>query len=50
MDVHNFPIEIPYELEAEINNIPGVVENGIFAKRKADVIICATDNSINILD
>ena len=49
VDVHNFPIEIPYELEAEINNIPGVVENGIFAKRKADVIICATDNSINIL-
>ena len=50
VDVHNFPIEIPYELEAEINNIPGVVENGIFAKRKADVIICATDNYINILD
>ena len=50
VDVHNFPIEIPYELEAEINNIPGVVDNGIFAKRKADVIICATDNSINILD
>ena len=50
VDVHNFPIEIPYELEAKINNIPGVVENGIFAKRKADVIICATDNSINILD
>ena len=49
VDVHNFPIEIPYELEAEINNIPGVVENGIFAKRKADVIICATDNSINLL-
>ena len=49
VDVHNFPIEIPYELEAEINNIPGVVENGIFAKRKADIIICATDNSINIL-
>lgn len=50
VDVHNFPIEIPYDLEAEINNIPGVVENGIFAKRKADVIICTTDNSINILD
>ena len=50
VDVHNFPIEIPYELEAKINNIPGVVENGIFAKRRADIIICATDNSINILD
>ena len=50
VDVHNFPIEIPYELEAKINNIPGVVENGIFAKRRADIIICATDNTINILD
>ena len=50
VDVHNFPIEIPYELEAKINNIPGVVENGIFAKRRADIIICATDNSIKILD
>ena len=35
VDIHNLPIEIPYDLEARINNIPGVVENGIFANRKA---------------
>lgn len=29
IDIHNLPIEVPYELEAKINNIPGVVENGI---------------------
>jgi ribose 5-phosphate isomerase A len=40
---------VPYELEAKINNIPGVVENGIFANRKADTIICAKANSIEII-
>ena len=49
VDIHNLPIEIPYDLEARINNIPGVVENGIFANRKADIIICASDNNIEII-
>ena len=48
IDIHNLPIEIPYELEAKINNIPGVVENGIFAHRKADIIICSNGESIEI--
>ena len=50
VDIHNLPIEIPYDLEARINNIPGVVENGIFANRKADIIICASDNNIEIIN
>jgi ribose 5-phosphate isomerase A len=49
VDIHNLPIEVPYDLEAEINNIPGVVENGIFANRKADIIICASDNKIELI-
>ena len=49
VDIHNLPIEIPYDLEARINNIPGVVENGIFANRKADIIICASDNNIEVI-
>ena len=49
IDIHNLPIDIPYDLEVKLNNIPGVVENGIFAKRKADVIICSTDSSIEII-
>ena len=47
--IHNLPIDIPFDLEARLNNIPGVVENGIFAKRNADVIICSTDSSIEII-
>ena len=49
IDIHNLPIDIPYDFEAKLNNIPGVVENGIFANRKADVIICSTDSSIEII-
>ena len=50
IDIHNLPIEVPYDLEAEINNIPGVIENGIFAKRKADIIVCASDNNIEVIE
>ena len=50
IDIHNLPIEVPYDLEAEINNIPGVIENGIFANRKADIIVCASDNNIEVID
>ena len=49
IDIHNLPIEVPYDLEAKINNIPGVVENGIFSCRKADTIICTTDNDISVI-
>ena len=46
IDIHNLPMEVPYELEEKINNLPGVVENGIFSKRKADIILSATDSDI----
>ena len=49
IDVHNLPIEVPFELEEKINNIPGVVENGIFSNRKADVIIKAKETDIEVL-
>ena len=49
IDIHNMPMDFPFELEALINNIPGVVENGIFSKRKADTIICASASSIEII-
>ena len=50
IDVHNLLIEVPFELEEKINNIPGVVENGIFSNRKADVIVKAKDKEVEILD
>ena len=50
IDVHNLPIEVPFELEEKINNIPGVIENGIFSNRKADVIIKAKEKDVEILN
>ena len=50
IDVHNFPIQIPIELEEQLNNIPGVVENGIFSNRKADIIINANNNGLQIIE
>jgi ribose 5-phosphate isomerase A len=39
LDVYNLNILRPMELEAELNNIAGVVSNGLFARRGADVLL-----------
>ena len=44
LDVHNLKILDPVDLENQINNIPGVVTNGIFAKRSADVMIIGNES------
>ncbi|NMH59173.1 ribose-5-phosphate isomerase RpiA [Alteromonas ponticola] len=50
LDVHNLEILNPRELEQQINNIAGVVTNGIFAMRGADVVLSATDTGVETLD
>ena len=39
LDVHNLTITDPLKLETELNQITGVIANGLFAKRAADVVI-----------
>ncbi|WP_345533673.1 ribose-5-phosphate isomerase RpiA [Viridibacterium curvum] len=39
IDVAGLEIRDPVELETEINHIVGVVTNGLFARRKADVLL-----------
>ncbi len=39
LDVYNFPIPQPLAMEHKINNITGVVTNGLFAHRPADVML-----------
>lgn len=46
LDVYNLNILNAIELEKTINNIPGVVTNGIFALNKATLAIVATDHGI----
>ena len=44
LDVHNLQILNPIELEQKINNIVGVVTNGLFAMRGADELVLAKAN------
>ncbi|MCO8042795.1 ribose-5-phosphate isomerase RpiA [Acinetobacter bohemicus] len=46
LDVYNLNILNALELERSINDIPGVVCNGIFALNKADIAIVATNHGI----
>ncbi len=46
IDVHNFKIIDPLQLENEINNIAGVVCNGIFAQQKANVTLIASHKGV----
>ena len=39
LDVHGWQITDPVKLESDLNQIVGVVTNGLFAARKADVVI-----------
>ena len=49
LDVFNLAMDVPKSLEDTINVIPGVVENGIFAKRLADQVLVANNNGVIIL-
>ncbi len=49
LDIHNLDITRPGELEQRINNIPGVVTNGLFSLRKADQLIVAQADGLRII-
>ncbi|MFC6633321.1 ribose-5-phosphate isomerase RpiA [Microbulbifer taiwanensis] len=46
LDVHNLKITEPKALEEAINNITGVVTNGIFALRPADILLLGTTSGV----
>ena len=41
IDVHDMKIDQPHELEAKLNSIAGVVDNGIFAFNKPEVVLAS---------
>ena len=49
LDVHGLTIMNPVELERTIDQIVGVVTVGLFAKRRADVILLGTDDGVTTL-
>jgi len=49
LDVHNLAITDPRGLETEINQIVGVVANGIFARRGADLLLVGDDSGVELV-
>jgi ribose 5-phosphate isomerase A len=49
LDVHNLQILEPANLEEELNNVVGIVTNGLFAKRPADVLLLGTAQGVRTI-
>ncbi len=49
LDVHNLSIVNPAELEQQLDGIVGVVTNGLFARRRADLLLVADDAQVSRL-
>ena len=49
LDIHNMKIMNPVELETTLNQITGVVTNGLFARRGADILILGTEAGIETI-
>ncbi|MBY0446646.1 MAG: ribose-5-phosphate isomerase RpiA, partial [Burkholderiales bacterium] len=49
LDVHGLQISEANKLESQINEIVGVVTNGLFAHRRADVLLLGTSKGVQIL-
>ena len=47
LDVYGLKIINPVQLEEQLNNIPGVVTNGIFARHPADVLLLGTETGLH---
>ena len=46
LDVHNLNILYPIELERTLNNILGIVSNGLFAYHPADTLLVGTSSGV----
>lgn len=50
LDVHNLSITDPVALESALDHIAGVVTNGLFSRRGADVLLIGRDGGVETLD
>lgn len=50
LDVHGLEIMEPIKLERRLNDIPGVVCNGLFALRPADLVLAAGADGVRRID
>ncbi|MGE4634570.1 MAG: ribose-5-phosphate isomerase A, partial [Arenicellales bacterium] len=47
LDVRNLDLTDPLAMESQINLLAGVVDNGLFAARRADVLLVGRDDGVN---
>lgn len=51
LDIHNLKIDNPLETEKKINNITGIVSNGLFAEHPANILLIGDENRrVHIID
>lgn len=50
LDIHGLKILNPVELETNLNQITGIVTNGLFARRGASVLLLGTDKGIRTIN
>ena len=50
LDVHNLKLDDPAAFESSLNQIAGVVTVGLFALRRADILLVAGDDGVRTID
>jgi len=50
LDVHGLRIDEPAKLETHLNNMVGVVCNGIFAAQAADVVVVSKESGVDVIE
>ena len=50
LDIHNLDIMDPVATEQILNNITGVVTNGLFAMRPADILLLGTPDGVKVVE
>ncbi len=50
IDIHNLDISRPIVVEEKLNNVVGVVTNGLFARRPADLLLLGTSEGVQTIE
>ena len=50
IDIHNMDLSRPIEMEERLNQIVGVVTNGLFARRPADLLLLGTSEGVRTVE
>ena len=50
IDVYNLDVSRPVQLEEHLNQIPGIVTNGLFARRPADVLLVGSNDGVQRIE